>query len=229
MAISAHLINLAVHVGAGIAAMGLGFFMLASPKGDLPHRKRGRRFVALTLVVCATAVIGNTFFRFVPLFAVLTVLVLYQLLSGWHVVHTKSAGPNRVDALLLLCAAAWTVFLVPVLLSAPRSSAPTVVYSSLAAIVVMLAYDSARWGFPRTWHATLWRYEHIYKLNAALFAMLSAATGNLIRIAQPWSQLLPTVVGFCVVFWCFWRNHADQAPRDVADASLEDEGVAEVV
>jgi uncharacterized membrane protein len=225
MAISAHLINLAVHVGAGIAAMGLGFYMLASPKGDLPHRKRGRRFVALTLVVCATAVIGNAFFRFIPLFAVLTVLVTYQLLSGWHVVHTKSAGPDRVDALLLLCAAVWTVFLVPVLLSAPRSSAPTVIYSSLAALVVMLAYDTARWRFPRPWHATLWRYEHIYKLNAALFAMLSAATGNLIRIGQPWSQLLPIAFGFCVVFWCFWRNYADQVRRRAGDGKLEEEGV----
>lgn len=229
MFVYAHLINLALHVGAGIAAMGLGIFMLARPKGDVSHRKRGRVFMALTLVVCGTAVIGTAFFRFIPLFAVLTVLVLYQLLSGWHAVYTKSAGPNRVDVLLLLCAAAWTLFLVPVLLSAPAASAPAVIYSSLGAIVAMLAYDSARWGFPRAWHATLWRYEHIYKLNAALFAMLSAATGNLIRVGQPWSQLLPTVVGFCVVAWCFWRNYADQARRGVADARLEDEGVAEIV
>jgi uncharacterized membrane protein len=229
MGISAHLINLGIHVGAGIAAMALGFFMLASPKGDLPHRRRGRRFVALTLVVCTTAVIGNLFFRFVPLFAVLTVLVLYQLLSGWHVVHTKAAGPNRIDALLLVCAAAWTILLLPVLLSAPRSSAPTVVYSSVSALVVMLAYDTARWRFPGAWHGTLWRYEHIYKLNAALFAMLSAATGNLVRIAQPWSQLLPIAFGFCVVLWCFRRNYLNQVRRVGADASLEKEAVPKVV
>jgi uncharacterized membrane protein len=227
--VSAHLINLAVHVGAGIAAMALGFFMLVSPKGDLLHRKRGRRFVALTLFVCATAVIGNAFFRFVPLFAVLTVLVLYQLLSGWHVIYTKSAGPDRLDALLLLCAAAWTVFLVPILLSAPRTSASTVVYSSLAAVVAMLAYDTARWRFPQPWHDTLWRYEHIYKLNAALFAMLSAATGNLLRIAQPWSQMLPIVFGFCVVLWCFRRNYLNQVRRRAAVGNPGEEATARVV
>jgi hypothetical protein len=58
--------------------------------------------VALTLVVCLTAVIGNIVFRFMPLFAVLTVLVSYQLLSGWHVIYTRAAGPNAIDASLLI-------------------------------------------------------------------------------------------------------------------------------
>lgn len=204
-----HLSNLAVHILAGVAAIGLGAALLASPKGTPHHRRRGRLFVALTLVVCATGAIGNLFFRFTPLFAVLTVLVSYQLLSGWHVVYTRDAGPDRIDGLLAVCAAAWAAGLMPSLLSAGgrADAAPVVVHASLGGLALLLAYDTARWCFPGHWHAALWRYEHIYKLVASLFGMLSAAIGNMVRVGQPWSQLLPSVLGVAVIAVCIWRDH----------------------
>jgi uncharacterized membrane protein len=208
---SMHLLNLALHIGAGIAAMGLGFLMLASAKGTSVHRRRGRLFVAFTLLVCATGVIGNVFFRFIPLFAVLTVLVTYQLASGWHVVFTRASGPNRVDAVLAVCAGGSALYLVPLLLAdGMEASAASVIHASLAGLCVLLAYDLARWCFQTHWHAALWRYEHIYKLISALFAMLSAATGNLIRVGQPWSQLLPSVLGAAAILWFFGRNWRTQ-------------------
>ena len=215
--LSMHLPNLALHIGAGIAAIGLGFIMLASAKGTSVHGRRGRLFVALTFLVCATGVIGNVFFRFIPLFAVLTVLVTYQLASGWHVIFTKASGPNRVDALLAVCAGGWALYLIPLLLAdRMAASGASVIYSSLGALVVLLAYDVARWCFPKHWHAALWRYEHIYKLISALFGMLSAATGNLIRVGQPWSQLLPSVLGVAAILWFFaqtWRAQRSSAPE----------------
>lgn len=203
-----HLINLVLHIGAGIAAISLGFLILATAKATRTHRKQGRLFVALTVVVCATGATGNVFFRFTPLFAVLTVLVAYQLLSGWHIIYTRASGPNRIDALLSLCAASWTIFLIPLLLSASgnRNGGPTVIFSSLAALVFLLAYDTARWCFPRRWHAALWRYEHIFKLVNSLFAMLSAATGNLVRFGQPWTQLAPSVISIAAIVWFIWRD-----------------------
>lgn len=214
-----HLLNLAVHLGAGIAALGLGFLMLASAKGTHSHRSRGRVFAALTFAVCATGAIGNVFFRFMPLFAVLTVLVSYQLASGWHVVFTRESGPNRVDALLAVCAGTWALYLIPQLIAdGTQDSAAIVIHSSLGALFVLLAYDLARWGFRKRWHASLWRYEHIYKLISALFAMLSAATGNLVKFGQPWSQLLPSVLGALAILWFFrrtWRA-GRQAPSDPA-------------
>lgn len=204
-----HLSNLAAHIAAGTAAIGLGAAILASTKGTLLHRRRGRLFVALTLAVCATGAIGNLFFRFTPLFAVLTVLVTYQLLSGWHVVHTKADGPDRIDVLLAVAATAWTAALMPSLFSTgvKEDAAPIVVYASLGGLALLLAYDAARWCFPRHWHASLWRYEHIYKLVASLFGMLSAAAGNLVRIGQPWSQLLPSVLGMLVIGALIWSEH----------------------
>lgn len=208
-----HLFNLAIHVGAGIAAIGLGMLLLAGAKGTPVHRRQGRLFVLLTLFVCATGAVGNIFFRFVPLFAILTLLVAYQLLSGWHVVHTRAAGPDRIDALLAVGAATAAFGMLPALrqTAGEAAAAPVVVMSTLGALALLLAYDAARWCFPRRWHAVLWRYEHIYKLVASLFGMLSAATGNLVRAGQPWSQLLPSLLGMVVVALCIRRAHGARA------------------
>lgn len=228
---SAHLLNIYLHIGSGLVAMAIGFWLLATPKGTASHRRRGRVFVWFTLAVCASAVIGNAVFRFMPLFAVLTVLVLYQLLSGWHVIYTKAAGPNRTDALLAAGAAIWGVCLVPLMLHNPaRESAPVVIYATLATLFALIAYDLLRWLFPRGWHAALWRYEHIYKIVSSVFAMLSAAIGNLMPYGQPWSQLVPSVLGLMCIGWYFWREgrcvgtkvheptESDQAPSETGDA-----------
>jgi uncharacterized membrane protein len=203
----AHTVNLGVHIGAGVIAMAIGLYALAASKGTAAHRRTGRWFAAFTLLVCASAVIGNLVFRFMPLFAVLTALVLYQLLSGWHAVVTKGAGPDRLDALLCFLAAFWAAALTPLVLAGGNAdSGAAVIYASLGTLFALIAYDMARWLFPPHWHATLWRYEHIYKLVASLFAMLSAAAGNLLPHAQPWSQLLPSAMGIAAIGWFFWRE-----------------------
>jgi hypothetical protein len=42
-------------------------------------------------------------------------------------------------------------------------------------------------------------------LISAQFGMLSALVGNVIRVGQPWSQLLPSAVGLLVVITTFIR------------------------
>lgn len=205
--VPSHLLNLGVHIGAGAIAISIGVWLLATAKGTALHRQRGRLFAWITLIVCATAVIGNAVFRFMPLFAVLTVLVTFQLLSGWHVIYTRAAGPNRVDAMLCAGAAIWGACLVPVLIAnGVDRQAPVVIYSTLGALLALLAYDALRWCFPHRWHASLWRYEHIYKLIASLTSMTSAAAGNLFPQGQPWSQLLPSALGIVAIGWYFVRE-----------------------
>lgn len=211
-AILPHLLTILVHIGAGVAAMALGFYLLWAPKGTPRHRRVGRVFLVLALVVCASAAAGVLLFRFLPLSAVLTVLVSYQVLGGWRAVHTRAAGPDAVDALLWLIAAALGAGLTVRLSGAGGA----VAYSTLGALGVLLAYDAARWLFPQHWHGALWRYEHIYKLVASLFGMLSAAVGNTVRAGQPWSQLLPSVLGAVVIAWFWrrtWRAQARRATR----------------
>ncbi len=209
----AHTVNIGIHILAGVIAMALGFWSLAGAKGTGTHRRRGRMFAGLTLLVCASAAIGNLFFRFMPLFAVLTVLVTYQLLSGWHVVYTKDKGPNGIDAILCAGAGLCGVALVPLVLARGGSDGgSSVVYSSLGTLFCLIAYELMRWRFPHRWHSTLWRYEHIYKLLASLFAMLSAAAGNLFPQGQPWSQLLPSALGLGCIAWFFWRAYRAVKP-----------------
>jgi uncharacterized membrane protein len=201
---AAHLANLVIHVAAGTIALAIGFAMLAKAKGTATHRRWGRIFCYFTIVVCCSAAVGTTFFRFIPIFAVLSVLVPYQLIGGWRSAYTRDRGPAGVDALWTLLALAFAIALTPVLLSHP-TKAPIVVYSSLGALATIIFYDAIRWLFPRRWYRVLWKYEHSYKLIASIFAMLSALVGNVVRVGQPWSQIAPSAIGILVIFYFFFQ------------------------
>lgn len=205
-----HLLNIVLHVLAGSVAMAIGVYQLANAKGSDAHRRWGRGFCYAGLVVCLSAALGLAAFRFLPNFAALTVLVLYQLLGGWRSARTRERGPQAADAALTLAAVAAGAWLAPIVLAA---GANMLVYSSLGALASVVAYDAARWLFPRRWFARLWRYEHSYKLIAALFGMVSALVGNVVRFGQPWSQLLPLALGFATVGFVFVRLYRQDAAR----------------
>lgn len=210
-----HFANIAVHVAAGAVGLGIGFTMLAKAKGTSAHRRLGRWFCYATLVVCSSATVGLVFFRFIPVFAVLTVLVLYQLVSGWRSVYTHERGPSGIDAVWTLLAVLCSIALVPAVLGA---GSDIVVRSSLGALATILAYDTIRWAFPRRWYRLLWRYEHGYKLIASIFAMLSAFVGNVVRVGQPWSQIAPSAIGVMVILYFFYRIHREDKARRLLPA-----------
>jgi uncharacterized membrane protein len=193
-----------VHIGAGAVALAIGFYILARRKGTQHHRLWGRRFVYFAAAVCVSAAAGTLFFRFIPVFAILTVLVPYQLIGGWRSAMTRDAGPAVLDALWTAIALVLSSVLVPVLLEKPDGRG-VVAKSTLAALCIVLLYDMAKWLFPRRWFRQLWKYEHSYKLVSAQFGMLSALVGNVVRFGQPWSQLLPSVAGVLTIGYYFWR------------------------
>lgn len=208
-----HLFNIIVHVGSGAIALLIGTLLLALAKGTRRHITLGRLFMGFAVVVCSSALVGTVFFRFIPLFAVLTLLVSYLVLGGWRVIYTQAQGPTWIDALLTLSAALAGAALVPVLLRADlgQGSSPPVIFSTLGAVAVVIVYDTAKWFFPRRWHARTWRYEHIYKVLSALFGMASAAIGNTFHTTA--AQLLPSVVGTLVIAWFFWREFRAKSVR----------------
>ena len=212
--ISGHLVNIGIHVASGTIALLIGFTMLAKAKGTSSHRRMGRIFCYFTLVVCCSAVVGTIFFRFIPIFAVLSVLVPYQLIGGWRSAYTQDRGPSGIDAIWTILAAACSIMLTSTVLEHP-GQAPIVVYSSLGALATILAYDAIRWLFPRRWYRVLWKYEHGYKLIASIFAMLSALVGNVVRVGQPWSQIAPSAVGILVIFYFFCQLHRQDKKRRV--------------
>ncbi len=199
-----HLANILVHVLAGLAGMALGALILFQPKGSAKHKRLGHWFLLAVAVVCASAALGSWLFRFIPLFATLTVLVSYVSITGWRNIKRMSLGPNRADALILLAAVVCVLAIAPALLEAARSAPRTssVLVSSLAALGFVLAYDFAKFFFPKRWHAHLWRYEHIYRMCSALFGMVSAALGNLLQTLA--GQLLPIPLGFAVIGYYFF-------------------------
>lgn len=204
----AHLINLVLHIGIGAVGMLIGLVILVRTKGTQAHRQLGRAFAIAALLVSLTAAVGLAAFRFLPLFAVLTVLTSYQLLSGWRAARLKERGPQALDALLTVVAIAAIWLLWPSLQSAANNAnmRPLVVMSTLAALALILAYDALRWLFPRGWHAQLWRYEHIYKLISAFAALVSAFAGNVLRAGQPWSQIAPSFIGTLLIVYFFVQN-----------------------
>jgi uncharacterized membrane protein len=215
-----HSLNLAIHIGVGTLGILFGLAILFRLKGDAWHKQLGRWFATCVLVVCTTATLGNVFFRFLPLFAVLTVLASYQLVSGWRCAHTRQQGPAWMDAVWTLFAVGITCFLWPIVtaLEPGGSTQPTVIYSSLASLAFVLGYDALRWLFPRRWFASLWLYEHVYKLLASFAALTSAFAGNVIRAWHPWSQILPSAVCLALIAGYFyllttgkWKAHQGQA------------------
>lgn len=205
-----HQANLLLHVLAGTLAMGFGFWILRLPKGDARHRRLGRWFALATLAVCLFAALGLIAFRFMPLFAVLTVLVSYLALSGWRNARTQAQGPQALDAVLTALAAGLVLGL-----AVGGVFGDPVAKASLGAVALILVYDTLRWAFPRHWHARLWRYEHLYRMVSASFAMVSALVGNVVRVGQPWSQLLPSVLGLVVIAFearRVWRAERGRNP-----------------
>lgn len=203
---SPHSTNVIIHVFAGSIGLVLGAILLMMAKGTTLHVKLGRIFIGFAAVVCTSALIGTVLFRFIPLFAVLTLLVSYLVLGGWRVIVTKDDGPASWDAALTACAVLGTAILLPVLLKADLSqgSSAPVIFSTSGAVIVVIAYDIAKWFFPQGWHARLWRFEHIYKVLSALFGMASAAVGNIFHTTL--AQLLPSVIGTLIIAWFFWRE-----------------------
>lgn len=210
----AHLAHIGLHIAAGTIALLIGFALLAMQKGTATHRRWGKVFCGLALVVSVSAAVGTVFFRFIPVFAVLTVLVPYQLVSGWRSIYTRDRGPSRFDALWTLVALVFAIALTPALMSS-SARVDIVAYSSLGALFTLLAYDGVRWLFPRRWFASLWRYDHVYKLVASLFAMLSALVGNVVRAGQPWSQIAPSVIGLLTIAFFFVQLRRRRARRPV--------------
>jgi len=205
LASALHATNLAVHIAAGAVAMAIGVALVARAKGTRWHLRAGAWYARFAIVVSASAAVGTLAFRYIPLFATLTVLTMYQLFSGWRDARRKAAPPAGIDLVAALVAIGFAAAIVPTLLGGPHigSSTPVVVFSTLGALGMLVIYDLARFAFPSGWHARLWRYSHTYKLISSLAAMMSALAGNVVRAGQPWSQIAPSAIGMIAILWMF--------------------------
>lgn len=208
----AHTINVLIHVVFGTAALLAGLVPIVSRKGSRVHRRFGRYFLACLGAVILTAGIGIFVFSFRAFLAVITLLAAYDGYSGYRARQTKAAGPQRQDTVVALGALAAAGVFLAYLRAVQMPWAPVVIYSTLGALVFMASYDLVRLTFPTRWFAQLWIYEHLVKMLAAYSAVLSAFAGTVLVRWQPYSQVLPTVLGVCAMVG-FSIRVARQAPR----------------
>lgn len=198
----AHLLNLAVHIAAGGMALLVGVALLLHGKGSAWHRRWGRWYGGCAIAVCASAVVGLVWFRFMPMFAMLTVLVAYQLFGGWHGARRKRGASCWLDGLAVLAAGLAVAALLPAVMALP-AGLQTASFAALGALASVMAYDVCRWWFPLQLRERIWQYEHAYKMIATWSGMSSAMLGNVAHDWQPWSQLGPTMLGLAVIALCF--------------------------
>lgn len=73
---------------------------------------------------------------------------------------------------------------------------PIIIYSTVGALVLIIAYDLVRYLIPKKFYQRkkVWLYEHIYKMTNAFGALLAAFSGTVLDAYQPHSQYLPSVL-----------------------------------
>lgn len=193
---------LAIHIATGLGAVVIGIAPVLTRKGSRAHRLSGRAFsVCMTILLAAawamTALKMNSYLLALSASASLT------LFSGLRVLGRKRPDLRRADRAQALD---WLVTLgiagvgLLVLWQAltgrnvgPAAISMALVYGTLS----MSLWDIWRFLRPTDWPfgPELWRYEHLWKMLGAYAAVLSAFSGNFLRIVPaPWSALWPTLL-----------------------------------
>ncbi|MGI4736222.1 MAG: hypothetical protein ACRYG7_13685 [Janthinobacterium lividum] len=95
-------------------------------------------------------------FNFKPFLTVIVLLSVYQAVSGYRVLRTRTTGPVWPDglfsALFLLSAGVFLGLL-------PRIQlvwSPVVMYSTLGVLLTMMMYDLSRFAWRRQWLRGAW-------------------------------------------------------------------------
>jgi hypothetical protein len=86
----------------------------------------------------------------------------------------------------------------------------------------MTLYDLARFWFVPLWRRTLWRYDHLWKMISAYFALVSAFTGTVLPQYKPYSQFGPSVLGVTLVlgFGLYYALRPAAAQPNLSTTSL---------
>jgi uncharacterized membrane protein len=195
--VTAHHVNMAIHIAAGIAAVLAGTFALAAAKGGVRHRRAGRVFAWLGGIVVGSALVGVLVFRSFPGLSAATLAVGYQLISSLRTLDRRATGPAPIDRVLAvgaLVACGWML----AGFGETGGWSPAVVYPTLGWLAAIALYDLSRPWWRAIWIARAWRLDHGIKMSNALFGMLSAGIGNLFPGLIPWSQVGPSSLGVVV-------------------------------
>lgn len=192
-------VNIAVHIGMGVAGLVCGLVPLLSRKGGRVHRLSGRVFVALAGVVLATAVLADLFLSVPMALIAATMAASYQYVSSLRALALRHRYPSIIDAALAIAVLAGCVWIVLAKGSATVSWPPMIAYSTSAYVACIALYDLSRPLWAAYWLRRIRPLDHGIKMTGCYFAMFSSGAGNLFRHAQPWSQIVPSSLGMLVI------------------------------
>lgn len=196
-----HSVNIIIHIGFGLLAMGLGVIALMAPKNLGLHTRFGRYFLLAISVVVGTGLLGSILFRASPFLVMLTLLAGYVSYAGWRNVRLREQRSSAGDIVFAAIAFTSGLLFLGIAKASDAHWNPSVLYSTFGALSLVTTYDVTKYFW---WHERLkmgWIYEHIYKMLSALSALVSAFAGNVLPQFQPYSQLGPSVLGIGIVIW----------------------------
>lgn len=179
----------------------LGILLLIVGKGTVFHRRWGRAFVRLLLVVNVSAFLGWLFFRSNPFLLMLTLLASYNTYSGYRAVRLKTVRGNWLDKLAPVTVLATALFYLFYLMRSDTPWSPAVIYPTVAALTLVTVYDILKSVFLHSSISHWWLYEHIYKITSAFGAVLSAFVGTVLPQYKPLSQAGPGVVCWIIIIF----------------------------
>lgn len=190
-----HNSNIVIHVVAGSIALILGLIALISKKGGRLHTKSGNYFLILLIAVVLTGLIGVFIFKRNTFLLIITVLSAYYGFSGYRTLQTKSNKASLIDIAVAVISLASVAYFLYYFKSMGMYWSPVIVYSTVGALLMVVAYDFIRYLIPKKTYKNMWLYEHIFKMIGAFTALLSAFSGTVLADYQPSSQFLPSVFG----------------------------------
>ncbi|BDU20933.1 hypothetical protein [Dyella sp. GSA-30] len=194
-----HQLNVGAHIAMGVLGLLAGLIPLCSSKGSTIHRRAGRVFVYLAGVVLATAVIADVFFPVPMTLVAVTLSASYQYVSSLRALHLRTSPPGLLDAALAGATLLACGFFIMSMGKGNASFTPAIGYSTIGYVAIVAIYDLSRGFWGELWLRRVRPLDHGLKMTGVYFAMLSAGAGNLLRGLQPWSQILPSVVGTLVL------------------------------
>jgi hypothetical protein len=189
-----HHVNLGIHILAGTVAMIIGLLAIIYNRRVATHKKLGRYFIYLLVIVVATGFIGFLFFRNDPFLLMLTLIAGYVGYAGYRNIQLREARANIWDALIALSTLSIALVYTWQLSQSQVLWNSSVILSTVIALALVTVYDLVKYFFFHSYLKGWWVYEHIYKMISAFSAMVSAFAGNTLRGFHPYSQIGPSAV-----------------------------------
>lgn len=193
-----HKLNILTHVVCGSVALLLGLVALLVNKGKRIHKRVGNSFLVFLVVVILTGLLGVFVFGRNTFLLVITALSGYHGFSGYRVLQTKSNQPRPLDVVVAFTCLCTVVYFLYYMKEIGMIWSPTIIYSTVGAILAVITYDLLRYFIPKAAYQRMWLCEHIYKMIGAFSALLAAFSGTVFKAYQPYSQILPSAIGIAL-------------------------------